>query len=53
MEMIQGSAKMGSTSHKEFKYFKVASLLELFACILTIKGQYCTKTCFVGENLKI
>jgi hypothetical protein len=50
METIQGSPKMGSTSHKEFKYFKVASLLELFACILTIKGQYCTKTYFVEKT---
>jgi hypothetical protein len=44
---------MSSTSHKEFNFFKDASFLELFTCILTIKGQYLAKTYFVGESIKI
>jgi hypothetical protein len=44
---------MSSTSHKEFKFFKVALFLDLSSCILTIKGQYFAKVCFVRENIEI
>jgi len=44
IERIHGSPKMNSTSHKKFKFFRVASLLEFFAYILIIKNQYFAKT---------
>ncbi len=50
---MQDNLEMTSTSHRKFIFFVAPSLLALFACILTIRGQYYEYTYFVGKSMEI
>ncbi len=50
---MQDNLEMTSTSHRKFIFLAAPSLLALFACILTIRGQYYEYTFFASESTKI
>ncbi len=50
---MQGNPRIISTSHKEFRFFLVASFRWFSACILTMKGQKFENTRLVGDNMQI